>query len=128
MRYDGDGMKATHIFLRTALTVALTVSSGTAAPTTNTVPSADLKILSRADWGAKPAGATMKTHTPSRITIHHTAVLQKPDRSLKDKLQALQQFHSTKANSATANPSPRGRTSRIISTLIARAGSPRAAT
>lgn len=55
-------------------------------------PPADLKILARAEWGANPPAAEMKRHTPVRITIHHTATPQKPERSLKDKLQALQKF------------------------------------
>lgn len=53
---------------------------------------ADLNILSRAEWGAQPPVAEMKRHTPTRITIHHTATPQKPERTLKDKLQALQKF------------------------------------
>jgi hypothetical protein len=53
---------------------------------------AGLKILSRAEWGANPPVAEMKRHTPGRITIHHTATPQKPERTLKDKLQALQKF------------------------------------
>lgn len=53
---------------------------------------ADLKILSRAGWGAQPPVGEMKRHTPTRITIHHTAVRQNPGRALADKLQALQKF------------------------------------
>lgn len=55
-------------------------------------PPADLKVLSRAEWGANPPVTVMKRHTLTRITIHHTATPQKPERALKDKLQALQKF------------------------------------
>jgi hypothetical protein len=49
-------------------------------------------MLSRADWQARPPVLEMKTHVPTRITIHHTAVKQNPQRSLADKLKALQNF------------------------------------
>lgn len=74
-----------------ALGLGFVLSSCTSVPKDHQTP-ADFKIVSRADWGANPPVAAMKSHTPSRITIHHTAVLQKPDRSLADKLQALQKF------------------------------------
>ncbi len=51
-----------------------------------------LNILTRAAWGAKPPVAQMKAHKISRITIHHTATLQKPERSLADKMKSLQKF------------------------------------
>ena len=50
------------------------------------------KILTRADWNAKPPVGDMKTHKPTHITIHHTATPQKPERSLADKVKALQEF------------------------------------
>jgi len=57
-----------------------------------TNPPADLKFLSRAGWNAQPPVAEMKSHQPGHITIHHTAVKQNPQRSLADKLTALQKF------------------------------------
>lgn len=53
---------------------------------------ADFTILSRADWKALPPVAPMNLQQPTRITVHHTAVKQYPQRSLPDKLQALQKF------------------------------------
>lgn len=50
------------------------------------------EILSRATWQAQPPIVEMKTHVPSRITIHHTAVKQNPQRTLAQKLTALQKF------------------------------------
>jgi len=68
------------------------LSSCAVSQTGPTNAPADLKILSRQEWGAKPPVAEMKRHTPTHITIHHTATPQKPERALKDKLQALQKF------------------------------------
>ena len=70
----------------------LALCSCAALQRTVTSSPADLKILSRADWSANPPVGVMKSHQPGRITIHHTAMLQNPERSLKDKLQALQDF------------------------------------
>lgn len=66
----------------------------TACSTVRSAKSSDagLKVLTRAEWGANPTVAEMKTQSVSRITIHHTATLQKPDRSLVDKMRALQKF------------------------------------
>ena len=49
-------------------------------------------ILSRVAWGANAPVGEMKTHKISRFTIHHTATLQKPERSLAEKMLALQKF------------------------------------
>lgn len=56
------------------------------------MPPAELHLVTRAEWGAKPPVAVMQRHTPTQITIHHTAVLQKPDRTLAQKLVGLQNF------------------------------------
>jgi len=65
-----------------------------------------VRILSRADWGAKPPVAEMKRHKPGRITIHHTATLQKPERPLKDKMQALQKFSQNEGTLGNGKPKP----------------------
>jgi N-acetyl-anhydromuramyl-L-alanine amidase AmpD len=46
----------------------------------------------------------MKRHTPTRITIHHTATPQKPDRSLRDKMQALQNFSQNAGTLGNGRP------------------------
>ncbi|ALJ01569.1 N-acetylmuramoyl-L-alanine amidase [Rufibacter tibetensis] len=51
-----------------------------------------IPILKRAEWGAVASVLPMKTHVPQKITIHHTATKQNPERSLKAKLQTLQKF------------------------------------
>lgn len=49
-------------------------------------------FLTRADWGARPPVLAMLPHTPVRLTIHHTGVGQNPQRTLAEKLRALQRF------------------------------------
>lgn len=49
-------------------------------------------ILSRSDWGAKPAVAPWKEHKPSRITVHHAGVPTDGSRTFPEKLRALQAF------------------------------------
>lgn len=95
-------MKPNSVFLALALAAA----SCTAASQSTDTPPTELKILSRSDWGAKPPVAAMKTNRPSRITIHHTATLQKPDRSLKDKMQALQKFSQNEGKLGNGKPKP----------------------
>jgi hypothetical protein len=48
----------------------------------------------------------MKPHQPDRITIHHTATLQNPERSLADKLRALQQFSQSESQLASGKTKP----------------------
>lgn len=48
--------------------------------------------MSRATWQAQPPVLEMKSHQPRHITIHHTAVKQNPQRTLAQKLTALQKF------------------------------------
>ncbi|MEW5928780.1 MAG: peptidoglycan recognition family protein [Gemmatimonadota bacterium] len=54
-------------------------------------------ILARAAWGALPPSAPMRPHTIGRITVHHTAGLQRPERPLEAKLRALQEFSQSAA-------------------------------
>lgn len=87
--------------------VALLVSPasrGLADAVTNAV--AAPPVLKRADWNAKPPVAEMKRHTPTRITIHHTATKQKPDRKLADKLRALQEFSQKEGKLASGKAKP----------------------
>ena len=52
----------------------------------------NLDIITREDWKAEPSKEGLKRHIPKFITIHHTGTKQQPDRSIEDKLRALQQF------------------------------------
>ncbi len=49
-------------------------------------------MLSRGDWGAKPALDGQQAHKVRRITLHHTAVRAKPARALAQKMRSLQRF------------------------------------
>lgn len=69
------------------------------APRTNVQPliPVELDYLDREAWGASDPVLPMQQHTPSRITIHHTATYQNRDRSLADKMRALQEFSQTES-------------------------------
>jgi hypothetical protein len=77
-----------------------------AAQKADTNGPSEIKILSRKEWGAKPPVAEMKRHDPTRITIHHTATLQKPDRLLKQKMRALQDFSQREGKLGDGKPKP----------------------
>ena len=87
-----------------ALLVGLLPAAGQVA--SNQPAASSVKILKREEWGAKPPVAEMKRHELSRITIHHTATLQKPDRLLKDKLKALQEFSQKEGKLGNGKPKP----------------------
>ena len=53
-------------------------------------PPAEVRWLSRAAWGAKPAKPPVREHVISRLTIHHTGTAQNVARSAADKLAGLQ--------------------------------------
>lgn len=63
-------------------------------------------ILSRSEWHAHAPVAEMKTQKIQYLTIHHTAVRQKPDRSLVDKLQSLQKFSQHPGTLGNGKPKP----------------------
>src|SRR5689334_276631 len=73
---------------------------------TNSPAPPELKILSRAEWGAKPPVSAMPSNFPVRITIHHTATLQKQERPLKDKLVALQIYSQREDKLANGKTKP----------------------
>lgn len=66
-------------------------------------------IVPREAWGARPPSGPMRPHSIGRITIHHTAGLQRPERALDAKLRALQDFSqasSPLADGRTKQPWP----------------------
>ena len=95
--------------MKNVLTILITTFIGAlcgAAPAAGTNSPADLKILSRAEWGAKAPVSPMKAHKPARITIHHTATLQKPERALTEKMKALQEFSQHEGKLDNGKPKP----------------------
>jgi N-acetyl-anhydromuramyl-L-alanine amidase AmpD len=77
--------------MRYAAALLLLLLPGCRASAPVTLP-ADLPLLTRAEWGAAAPVERMHRHSPRRITIHHTATRQAPQRSTADKLRALQRF------------------------------------
>lgn len=55
------------------------------------VPSG-IRMVSRAEWGAREPVLPMRRHAPVRLTIHHTGTLSTPNRSIESKILGLQQF------------------------------------
>ena len=51
-----------------------------------------ISYLPREAWGANPPVLPMRSHTLTRLTIHHTATRQLPEKPLTDKMRALQKF------------------------------------
>jgi hypothetical protein len=75
-----------------AAVAALAVVGGCRPRATEPLAPAGVRFLPRAAWNANAPVLPMKTHTPERITIHHTATRQAPARSLAEKMQGLQRF------------------------------------
>jgi len=46
----------------------------------------ELMIFARTAWNSNPPVAEVKSHKIARITIHHTATLQKPEPSLVERM------------------------------------------
>lgn len=67
---------------------------------------ADIDLVTRAEWGAKPALTGAIPHVLERITIHHTGVLSNPKRSLEDKLRGLQAFSQREDKLANGKTKP----------------------
>ena len=67
---------------------------------------AELGLLTRAEWGAKPPVLPMKAHTPVRITIHHTGVRQVATRTVAQKLRGLQDFSQREDSLASGRKKP----------------------
>jgi len=69
------------------LLTSCSASNQTALELPTSVP-----YLSRADWNAKDPSFAMIPQTPSQLTIHHTATLQKPEADPRETLRNLQAF------------------------------------
>jgi len=54
-------------------------------------------LVTREVWGAQAPVAPMRPHAIDRITIHHTASAQRPERPLEEKLRALQAFSQSRS-------------------------------
>lgn len=56
------------------------------------VASGALPIVSRTEWGARPAQGQMQPQKPIYITIHHSAVAQNRSRDIAQRMRNLQDF------------------------------------
>lgn len=70
-------------------------------------PVPEPEILTRAEWGANPMVLTPPRHELRRITIHHTASRTNPQRTLEDKLRALQAFSQREDRLADGRVKPK---------------------
>ncbi|WP_051286289.1 exo-beta-N-acetylmuramidase NamZ domain-containing protein [Salinimicrobium terrae] len=52
----------------------------------------EIDMIAREEWQAEPPKMEVTRHIPRMITIHHTGTFKNKDRSIKEKLQALQKF------------------------------------
>jgi hypothetical protein len=78
---------------RCALALAALMTLAGCAPAMRTVEVAPgTPLLTRAEWGGAPAAGAMREHRIHFITIHHTAGRRNTERSLPEKMRALQQF------------------------------------
>ena len=67
---------------------------------------ANVRFVSRADWGAKPPVLPMRAHTIQRLTIHHTGTNQSAQRTIEQKLQGLQLFSQRDDSLASGRRKP----------------------
>lgn len=77
---------------RHACVAVVALSAGCSAPRPTSLVPAELPLVSRAEWHARPPVLPVREHTPERLTLHHTATVPNPARTVAAKLQALQQF------------------------------------
>jgi hypothetical protein len=70
------------------------------------LPPTSIRFVSRAAWGANAPVLAMRSHTPRRITIHHTATRQALERPVAEKMRALQRFSQREDSLADGRRKP----------------------
>lgn len=65
----------------------------TVEPTEAPVTPVVAQVLCRDAWGAAPAGPDDLRHTPTRVTIHHTAAVLADNREAPRRWRGYQRFH-----------------------------------
>jgi len=60
----------------------------------------------RAAWGAHAPVLPMSEHVPKRLTIHHTATIQNPARTIEQKMAGLQAFSQRDDSLASGKKKP----------------------
>lgn len=94
----------TRRWMKTVLPIATLVLGACHAARPEPLVPAGAAYQSRAQWGALAPASALVEHTPDRITIHHTATPQAPDRPLADKMRALQRFSQGGGQLASGQP------------------------
>jgi hypothetical protein len=85
---------------------ALTLATGCRPHGPEPLAPRDVRFVPRAAWGANAPMLAMKSHTPRRITIHHTATRQAPERPVAEKMRALQRFSQREDSLADGRRKP----------------------
>lgn len=65
-----------------------------------------LRFVPRTAWGAHAPVLPMTVHVPNRLTIHHTATVQNPSRSIEAKMAGLQAFSQRDDSLASGKKKP----------------------
>jgi hypothetical protein len=65
-----------------------------------------VRFVPRAEWGAHAPVLPMTQHVPNRLTIHHTATVQNPARTIEAKLVGLQAFSQRDDSLASGKKKP----------------------
>jgi len=65
-----------------------------------------LRFVPRTAWGAHAPVLPMAQHVPSRLTIHHTATVQNPARTVEAKMAGLQAFSQRDDSLASGKKKP----------------------
>jgi hypothetical protein len=73
-----------------AASLALVAILGCHRTTSAPLMPAGVRFVPRAAWGAHAPVLPMRAHVPNRLTIHHTATVQNPARTIEAKLIGLQ--------------------------------------
>ena len=68
--------------------------------------SAGATVVSRSQWGARPAGPGLQPQTIAAIMIHHTATKANPRKRIAAKMKALQDFSMSASRLATGKLKP----------------------
>jgi len=64
------------------------------------------RFVPRAAWGAHAPVLPMSEHVPKRLTIHHTATIQNPARTIEQKMAGLQAFSQRDDSLASGKKKP----------------------
>jgi len=65
-----------------------------------------VRLVPRTAWGAHAPVLPMTRHVPNRLTIHHTATVQNPARTIEAKMAGLQAFSQRDDSLASGKKKP----------------------